>query len=326
MDHQTPSERAIVASEDGALTERTPELIDRWLAWKRADGASDNTIATYRRSIAQFVDWLRESGHAGVVTPRTVLAFKGWLAERYSVQTANLRLSAVRSFYRWMVVTERLAVSPAESVKGLKRPHARRHKRDPLTSQEVQAVLNACRRDQRLTGVRDRAMITLMAYCGLRAVEIHRADIGHVKTRGDRMVLEVQGKGRREADEIVVIPVAQEYVIRGWLAHRQTFKESGPDDPLFVSLSNRTRGQRLSTRGIRHVVTERFQQAGVMGDQKSTHSLRHSAITSAIRHGAAPMQVQAMARHASFDTTLGYYHEVARTDDPAEDFVDYSDA
>jgi integrase/recombinase XerC/integrase/recombinase XerD len=60
-----------------------------------------------------------------------------------------------------------------------------------------------------------------------------------------------------------------------------------------------------------------------VGEQKTGHSVRHSAITNAIRNGASPMQVQAMARHASFDTTLGYYHEVSRLDDPAEDRVRY---
>jgi integrase/recombinase XerD len=61
----------------------------------------------------------------------------------------------------------------------------------------------------------------------------------------------------------------------------------------------------------------------VVGNRKSTHSLRHSAITNAIRHGATPMQVQAMARHQSFGTTLGYFHQEARTANSAEDFIEY---
>jgi len=43
-----------------------------------------------------------------------------------------------------------------------------------------------------------------------------------------------------------------------------------------------------------------------------------------MRRGASPLQVQSMARHASFDTTLGYYHEVSRVDDPAEDLTSYA--
>ncbi|RLC75123.1 MAG: hypothetical protein DRI81_12630 [Chloroflexi bacterium] len=100
---------------------------------------------------------------------------------------------------------------------------------------------------------------------------------------------------------------------------------SGDDAPLFVSLSNRTRGNRLTTRAIRAIVKDRYAQAGVVGNRKTTHSLRHSAITNAIRRGATPMQVQAMARHSSFDTTLGYFHQEARTANPAEDFIEYGE-
>ena len=306
-----------------AITADVTSLLDDWLAHcKDADGASPKTLTAYRKGMQVFTDWLRDTGNAGTVTPATVVQFKSWLAERYSAQTVNLRLSAVRSFYRWCVVTERLPVSPAASVKGAKRPKSKIHKRDALTNGEVLAVLATCDKGT-LAGVRDAAILSLMAYCGLREIEVHRANVGNLKTQGDRLVLEVQGKGRAEADEVVVIPPGQEAVIREWVAHRMTFADHSDGDPLFVSLSNRTRGQRLVTRSIRAMVKSRYQLAGVVGNRKTTHSLRHSAITNAIRHGATPMQVQAMARHSSFDTTLNYFHAEARTANPAEDFIVY---
>jgi len=320
----------LVLGSTGALVATVRELVDKWLATVReVDGRSPQTVAAYRKGLQVFTDWLIEAGSAGAVTlgdvtPAVVVQFKGWLAERYSVQTVNLRLSAVRSFYRWCVVTERLAVSPADSVRGLARPNARQHKREALTNGEVVRVLATCGSD--LAGIRDRAILTLMAYCGLRAVEVHRANIGHLRTQGDRLILKVQGKGRLEADEFVVIPESQEGVIRDWLTHRLAFRDHGDKDPLFVSLSNRSRGDRLSRRGVREIVKDRYTAAGVVGQAKSTHSLRHSAITNAIRHGATPMQVQAMARHTSFDTTLGYFHQEARTSNPAEDAIDYGAA
>lgn len=309
--------------EQIAITADVTALLDEWLAYcKDADGASPKTLTAYRKGMQVFTDWLRDTGNAGTVTPTTVVQFKGRLAERYSAQTVNLRLSAVRSFYRWCVVTERLPVSPAESVKGAKRPKSKQHKRDALTNGEVLAVLATCDPGT-LAGVRDAAILSLMAYCGLREVEVHRANVGNLKTQGDRLVLEVQGKGRAEADEVVVIPASQESVIREWVAHRLTFADHADSEPLFVSLSNRTRGQRLVTRSIRAMVKSRYHQAGVVGNRKTTHSLRHNAITNAIRHGATPMQVQSMARHSSFDTTLNYFHAEARTANPAEDFIVY---
>ncbi len=89
-----------------------------------------------------------------------------------------------------------------------------------------------------------------------------------------------------------------------------------------MSLAPRNKGERLSTWAIQQMTKARYQEAGVVG-RKTTHSLRHSAITSAIKNGGTPMQVRAMARHQSFDTTLGYFHETSRLDNPAEDLVSY---
>jgi site-specific recombinase XerD len=169
------------------------------------------------------------------------------------------------------------------------------------------------------------ADLALMAYCGLRTVEVRRANLGHLGTRGDRLVLAVQGKGRREADEIVVIPHRAEPLLHAWVKVRSRLGACGEGAALFVSLSNRSHGRRLSSRAIRAMVKKRYREAGVVGPRKSTHSLRHSAVTAAIRGGATPMQVQAMARHASFDTTLGYFHEESRTANPAEDLIDYGE-
>ncbi len=301
-------------------------LIEEWLDYCRdADGASPKTLVAYRKGMRVFVDWLRETGNAGAVTPATVVRFKGWLQEEYSAQTINLRLSAVRSFYRWCVITERLPTSPAESVKGAKRSGSRQHKRDALTDSEVRAVLMTCNGGT-LKEIRDAAILSLMAYCALREIEIRRANVGNLKTQGGRLVLEVQGKGRQEADEVVVIPYEQESVVRTWLSHRMTFRNHANDDALFISLSNRSRGERMTTRGIRGMVKQRYLLAGVVGSDKTTHSLRHSAITNAIRRGAAPLQVQSMARHASFDTTLNYFHQEERTANPAEDLIKYEEA
>ena len=120
-----------------------------------------------------------------------------------------------------------------------------------------------------------------MAYCALREVEIHRANVGNL-TQDDRLVLEVQGNGRREADEIVVIPTSQKPVIREWVVDRLTLADHSDDAPLFVGLSNRNREGRLSTRATRAMVESRYQLAGVVGNRKTTHHLCHSAITNAI--------------------------------------------
>jgi site-specific recombinase XerD len=305
----------ITKEQEKALT--TIDLKREWLEHERLRGQSQNTIRAYRKGLEIFLDWIQDQG---IQDPRAshLRQFKIDLLDDYAPQTVNLRLSGVRAFYRFLVETDRIPYNPAGEVRGAKRSKSTRHKRDELTSGEVLALLATC--GETPEGARDRAIISLMAYCGLRRVEIHRADIDNLKTENDRMVLEVWGKGRAEADEIVVIPRDQENVIRAWLAYRKGI-EGGRG--LFYSLSNRSKGGRLSLRAITWTIRRRMDQAGITGERKTVHSLRHSAITSAIRNGASPLQVQAMARHASFDTTLNYIHEINRVENPAEDLINY---
>lgn len=319
------TEKAVTTTGPAALQAAlSADLVDAWLDYERkVNEASQNTIVTYRRGMGAFLAWVELRGlDLGTLRPDDVADFKTDQAAKYSPQTINLSLTAVRSFYRWALATGHALLSPATAVRGVKRSKSRAHKRDALTNGEVARVLATCEPDT-LEGIRDAAILSLFAHCALRAVEVHRANIGDLRTKDDRLVLFVSGKGHTDADDFVVIPLSQEPAIREWLKHRLTFKAHGAGDPLFVSLSNQSRGARLALRSIRDIVKTRYHLAGVVGDTKTTHSLRHSAITNAIRHGAQPLQVQQMARHQSFDTTLVYYHETSRLAAPAEDLIDY---
>lgn len=312
-----------IAQNNHALKERNlEEAIEAWIQYMRVDGLSPATLKTYRRGLEMFVSWIAESGKTP--TTSSLRRFRFEMAESYAAQSVNVWLSAVRSFFSFLVATDRLPNNPASEIKGVRRSNSRRHKRDALAPSEVIAILDTC--DDSTKGIRDRAMITLMAYCALRVVEVHRANIENLSSQAGRMILEVWGKGRSEADEIVVVPSSQEVVIREWVSERSQLRTQDDEigDPLFVSLSNRSLGHRLSRRSVRELVSDKISQVGAVGDV-SPHSLRHSAITGAIDGGATPMQVRAMARHSSFETTLGYIHEHERTQDPAEDLINYEE-
>lgn len=298
----------------------TIDFIDRWLQHEAMRGQSERTLETYRRSFRRFLDWMVFRGITDP-TAADLAQFRDDLSQGYAVQTVNLALSAVRSFYRYLVTAGAVPYTPFEGVPGIKRPKSRRHKRSALTRAEVWAVLDACdiKTDK---GIRDLTIITLMAYCGLRTVEIFRSNVNSLGSEGDRMVLYVQGKGHKEADALVVIPRDQEQVLRSWIVTRRLMGDRS--NALFVSLSPRSKGHRLSTRAIREIVTGYYDLAGVAGDHKTTHSLRHSAITQAIKGGATLMQAQSLARHESPDTTTGYIHEVNRVVNPAEDLIKYN--
>lgn len=292
-------------------------FIDLWLADLRLD-KPENTVKTYAKAMRLFCEWLEGEGLTlATVQPQDVKVWRQFMFENkgYAIATVNLWLTAVRRFYAWLIEQGMQIFNPAV-IRGIPNHVNNIHRRDLLTSAEIRSLMATC--TDAINCKRDRAIMYLMAYPGLRTVEVQRADLADLQTKDDRLILWVQGKGHIEKDDFIVVAPIVEEVIHGWIAER-----GDKPGPLFMSLSNRSKGTRLSLRSIRGMVKGRMKDAGIVNGNKSTHSLRHSAITSAIRHGASPLQVQAMARHKSFDTTLGYYHEVSRTENPAEDLVNY---
>lgn len=292
------------------------ELADAWGDYLALEYAGP-TRASYLKGLRVFREWLDDQGLTlATVRPPNVRAWREILAEDYAIGTVNLWLSAVRRFFAWLIEEGAPILNPAQ-IKGAGRNGTgRRHKRDEITAAEIRAILGTFNESPR--GKRDRAIFSLMAYAALRTVETQRLDLDDLQTKDGRTVLWVTGKGHLEPDDFVVLNTKAEESLRAWLAVRRN--EPGP---LFYGLGRRTQRGRLSLRHIRRIIKAHYQAAGVIGERKTTHSLRHSAITNAIRNGGEPLQVQAMARHRSFDTTLGYYHEIGRTAAPAEDLIDY---
>jgi len=73
----------------------------------------------------------------------------------------------------------------------------REHKKDYLTADQVREVLSTVEQNT-LQGMRDYAILVLMLTCGLRTIEVSRANIGDLRVLGDNTVLYIQGKGKRK--------------------------------------------------------------------------------------------------------------------------------
>lgn len=279
-----------------------------------------NSATAYKRGVGKFMTWC-EAGKVDSVSPETLRSWKAaLLSEGRRPATVNAWFAGIKALFSWAVETRRLNYNPSENVKGATRKgQNKKHAREALTDVEVLRVL-AQPDTSTPQGRRDLAILALMAFAGVRQIEIHRADLTDLRSESGRLVLYVTGKGHSEADEIVVIgnPKA-ENAMHDWLAERGD--HSGP---LFTSFSDRSTGDRLGLRAIRGIVKGYYQAAGVRGN-KTTHSLRHTAISKAIMNGAPVQKVQSMARHKSLDTTMIYFHELDRLTNPAEDYIDYGE-
>jgi site-specific recombinase XerD len=292
----------------------------------RSGELAATTTKTYWRGMARFIAWCDEQ-EIESVSDDVLRDWLGEMNESYTPAAISTWLAGVRAFFVWAVGAGRLSHNPAAGVRSAaRRGTSKRHKRQALTDDEVMRVLAAP--DTNTTaGVRDRAILALMAYNGARSVEVQRFNINNVRTENGQMVIDVHGKGRAESDEVLVV-CNQDAIkaMHDWIAERvaiSTTHPTPPGDALFISLSNRSFGGRLSLRAIRHTVKGYYQASGVVGEGKTTHSLRHSFASNAARNGAPVQKLQSAMRHASIKDTMIYFHEMDRLTNPAEAFVTY---
>jgi integrase/recombinase XerC len=281
------------AAINADLAERFTRFID----------AKPKTIETYGRAIHQFLKYLAERG---ITQPQRedIFAYRDHLeATGHKPTTRQNYIIAVRLFFQWLE-QERIYPNIAQHIKGAKLN--RDNKRDYLSSSQIKSVLAAIDRST-VQGRRDYAMIALMATCGLRTIEVSRADIGDLRLLGDATVLYIQGKGRDEKAEYVKVSAPVEAAIRATFADRQ---DKSAAAPLFTSTSNNNAGQRLTTRSVSGIVKKHFKEVGIDSERQTAHSLRHSAVTLALLAGKSIDETQQFARHKNIATTMIYNHAI----------------
>lgn len=263
------------------------------------------TIDTYRKNLKQFYMYLQENN---ITTPRRedIIIYRDYLRNRYKPSTTQAYITTIRLFFQW---TEMRGIYPdiAKHIKGAK--IEMNHKKDYLTADQVKRLLASINRES-LQGIRDYALLSLMVTCGLRDIEVSRANISDIRTLGAGVVLYIQGKGRSEKTDFVKIAPEVESIIREYLSFRGV--DSDSEEPLFISTSNNNNGKRLTTRSISGIVKNRLIEAGFNSSRLTAHSLRHTAVTLSLLNGATIQEAQQFARHRNLQTTLIYSHNLEK--------------
>lgn len=274
-------------------------LVNEYVKKLQCTDASRNT---YKQSVYKFLNWLAKE-KIDFVNEDVLFRYKNkYLIEEqnYKSATINTLIVGLKNFYNFLETKGIYNI--AKNLKGQKA--SRGHKRGALTTEQIKSILNNIDTST-IDGKRDNAIFRLLITGALRECEIVRADVKDIKNESGARVLFVQGKGRDDKDEFVRLSPKTEQAISDYLSARENVSS---DAPLFVSSSNRNKGERLTTRTIRGIVKNLYHNVGIFDDNITTHSTRHTAITLAFESGKDLVDIQALARHTNIQTTQIYLH------------------
>ena len=263
-------------------------------------GHSPATLASYERDLRQFLGFLkRDLGHPPCLADLArleVKAVRRFLAARRREGAASRSLarsvSALRTFYRWLEATDRVANRALAQVAMPRIPHTLPK---PLTVDKAAAVVESDRDDDWIRA-RDVAVMLLLYGAGLRISEALGLARRDAPVSG-RDVLRIVGKGDKER-LVPILPVTQRAVER-YLALCPYPLE--PSAPLFVG----AKGGPLSPRIIQLAIA-RMRDELALPETATPHALRHSFATHLLAAGADLRQIQELLGHASLSTTQVY--------------------
>lgn len=229
----------------------------------------------------------------------------------YKDRTIKSYRNMLNQFFKWLDREGFYENIVTKANNNLPVPHG--HAKDALDIEDVEKLLDYLRSTtDSLIGKRNYAIILLAITTGLRTIELSRANFEDIQRRGLNTVIYVQGKGRREKDEFVIIPRKTKEVIRDYTRFReeQGYMINTDLAPLFASHGNRNISGRMSTRSISRLVANAYEAVGIRSSKITPHSLRHTAATLSLINGGNLRETQKMLRHSSVRTTEIYAQDL----------------
>lgn len=302
------------SSSQLAISSLSPDLYINFLSFL---DVKEKTVDTYRKALKRLFHYFMENRITRPIRS-DLIAFREELKATCKASTVKTYLTATRLFFRWLE-QEGIYKNIADKIKGAKVEHG--HKKDALTVDQVKDVIDTFKESDDSTAKRDYAIFVLMVTCGLRTIEVVRADIEDLRALGNKTVLYVQGKGKDEKSEYVIITREVEKAIRSYLATRTDATDKAP---LFSSTSNNSKGKRLSTRTVSGLVKDSLVKTGLNSSRLTAHSLRHTAVTLSLLGGSTLQEARQFARHSNIATTEIYAHNLERIANPCEGIVSSS--
>jgi integrase/recombinase XerD len=278
----------------------TSRGIRAFLAFCRMEkGLSQNSLDAYSRDLAAFRAFSDDSTHGELPDTEVLQAYLNSLYKKdLSARSIARHLSAIRSFFHFLVADEKLTSDPTEHLASPKQwstiPKF-------LNREQIEKLIAAPNCDK-ATGLRDRAMLELLYATGIRVTELIQLRLSNLDSRLG--VIRVTGKGNKQR----LVPVHEtalnrvaDYVARG----RSELLKGKATPCLFVT----ARGASMTRQAFWAIIKLNGKRAGIFHNL-SPHVLRHTFATHLLEGGADLRSLQTMLGHADLSTTEIYTHVV----------------
>jgi len=263
-----------------------------------------NTASSYFEDVCDFTLFLINQRNKELLDAESLDA-EGWIIyltnKKISKRSIKRKLSALKSFYSWLMFNNEVQSNPFEYVHS---PKYSKKLPEFLTETDFQNLVNENSKRTDKFAIRDEAIIELMYASGLRASEVVNLKISEIDFSNRTM--RIIGKGQKER----IVPFSKnslntllKYLE---LTRKPIIAKNGiENDKGYVFVNGK--GEKLTQRGLEYILTQIEKKTGIMF-KLYPHMLRHSFATNLLAKGADLRMIQELMGHSSISTTAIYTH------------------
>ena len=258
------------------------------------------TLQAYRTDLEHFVHYCQDQHDQQDLVQVPYSIIRSWIVvlmdQGLTTRSVNRKISALRSFYTYLVKTQQLDVSPLQQHRSLK---SSKQVAVPFSVQEVERLFASDLFGDSYTDILALSLIKTLYYTGMRRAEL----IGLQRSDIDFGSQQIKVLGKRSKERMIPLLPALQSQLESYLQQREQLEELQDTNHLFLQAN----GKKLSPNFVYRQVNSYFKLVSTK-TKTSPHMLRHSFATHLLDQGADLNAVKDLLGHSSVGATQVYTH------------------
>jgi len=261
---------------------------------------SQLTVNAYKKDIETFLNFINEEDQTTTIKEVHYSQIRSWIVslvqKDITNRSINRKISALNSFYKFLLKIEEVNLNPLSKHKALK---TSKKVQIPFSEKEIATVLDQINHDQDFEGLRNKLIIELFYSTGIRRIELINIKLKDV----DLINKTVKILGKRNKERIIPLLPMIVNSVNSYKLERNKLEIITDNEYLFLT----KKGVKIYETLVYRIINDYFSKASSKV-KKSPHILRHSFATHLLNEGAELNAVKELLGHSSLAATQVYTH------------------